>query len=160
MSADWLKLRDHILVQCSGTGVITIPLRPSGRCRTNCRAIILASPILPPYFRRSATCADKSSYLTTALMPSCFGGLSRQFAHCAPSPRSKANGEAHPLHHGGLRKCSFCQQSTQNGPPAGVITPQHGHLSGITQVSEERKISMPIAMLRLSDNASVCTRRK
>ena len=75
ISADWLKLRDHIRVQCNGTGVMMTWPVSSGTWRSNCCAMTRAKPILPPYFNRSATRADRSSYFTAARMPSCQMGL-------------------------------------------------------------------------------------
>ncbi len=80
INADWLKLRDHMRVQCNGTGVMMILLRSSGKWRTSCCAITRANPIFPLYFNRSATFADRSSYFTAARMPSCLGGLARHAA--------------------------------------------------------------------------------
>ena len=80
INADWLKLRDQMRVQCKGTGVMMILSRSSDKWRTSCCAITRATPIFPLYFSRSATFAERSSYLTAARMPSCLGGLARHAA--------------------------------------------------------------------------------
>jgi hypothetical protein len=160
ISADWLKVRDQIRVQCKGTGVMIKPDRSSGKCRNNCRAIIPARPILPPYLSLRITCADRSSYFTIALMPSCLGGLARHVMHNASGPRSNTIGKAHALHQGGLRNNNFCQHSTQKVPVAAVIIPQQGHRSGKTQSSAGRNKSVAVTILHLSVNARACTRPK
>ncbi len=160
ISADWLKVRDHIRVQCKGTGMIMMSLRSLGKCRSSCFAIIRASPIFPPYFKRSATLADRLSYFTAALIPSCWGGFAIHDAHNASLPRSNSKGVAHPQHQGGPRNSSCCQQEAQNGPPAGVISPQHGQRSGSAQSNIGRKIWLPIAITVLSDKAQASTRYK
>lgn len=139
---------------------MTMFSRSSGKCRISCCATIRASPIFPPYFRRSATLADRSSYLTAALMPSWRGRLAMHDAQNASSPRSNSKGVAHPRHHGGPRNSSCCQQETQNAPPAGVISPQQGQRSGSAQSNIVRKIWLPIAITVLSDKAQGSTRHK
>lgn len=131
--ADWLKVRDHMRVQWRGTGVMTRLSRSSGKCRTICCAMTRAKPIFPPYFSRSATFAERSSYLTAARMPSCRGGIAIQLAQYASCPRSNSKGAAHPRQHGGPRNSSCCQHVAQNGPPADVILPQQGQRSGKAQ---------------------------
>jgi len=153
IKADWLKLRDQIRVQCNGTGVMSNCSCPSGKWRSICCAITRARPILPPYFNRSATCADTSSYFTAARMPSCRGGCAMQDAQYASAPRSNSKGAAHPRHQGGPRNSNFCQQDTQNGPPAAVIAPQQGQRSGNTQFNILWKMWRPFAISHLSNKA-------